>query len=210
MRSLGAELVELDGDFQQCREHATGVAAAQGWHLVPSWHPDLVAGVASGYLELLRAQPDLDLLLVPIGQGSAICGAIAARNALGLKTRVIGVVSSHAPSYQLSFRAGRALAAPVTTLVADGMACRAPDPASLPAIFEYVDDILAVTDDEVARAMRLYYRATHNLAEGAGAAALAAALQIKDSALLKGRKVGLPLTGGNVDATLFQHILQGP
>jgi threonine dehydratase len=210
MRGLGAQLIEVGADFQACREHATQVAQAEGLHMVPSWHPDLVAGVATGYLELFRAQPDLDLVLVPVGQGSGICGAIAARNALGVKTRVVGVVSSHAPTYQLSFRAGRAIPAPVTTVIADGLAVRQPDPESLAAIFEYADDVLAVTDDEVARAMRLYYRATHNLAEGAGAAALAAAMQIKDGALIKGRKVGLPLTGGNVDAELFRHILQGP
>ena len=209
MRALGAELIEVGADFQECREHATRVAAGEGLHMVPSWHPDLVAGVATGYLELLRAQPDLDLLLVPVGQGSGICGAIAARNALGVKTRIVGVVSTHAPTYQLSFRARRAMAAPVSTIVADGLACRQPDASSLEAIFEYADDILAVSDDEVAHAMRLYYRATHNLAEGAGAATLAAALQIKDSAQLKGRKVGLPLTGGNVDAELFRHVLQG-
>ena len=210
MRSLGAELIEVGVDFQACREHAIRLAQAENLHMVPSWHEDLVAGVASGYLELFRAQPDLDLVLVPIGQGSGICGAIAARNALGVKTRVVGVVSSHAPTYQLSFRAGRAIPAPVSTVIADGLACRQPDAASLAAIFEYADDVLAVTDDEVAHAMRLYYRATHNLAEGAGAAALAAAMQIKESALLKGRKVGLPLTGGNVDGELFRQILQGP
>lgn len=210
MRALGAELIEVGADFQACREHAAAVAEAEGLHMVPSWHPDLVAGVASGYLELLRAQPDLDLLLVPIGQGSGICGAIAARNALGVKTRIVGVVSSHALTYQLSFRAGRALPAPVTTIVADGLACRQPDADSLAAIFAYADDVLAVSDDEVAHAMRLYYSATHNLAEGAGAAALAAALQRKDSAQCKGRKIGLPLTGGNVDASLFRTILGAP
>ena len=210
MRSLGAQLIEVGADFQACREHAMRVAQAENLHMVPSWHPDLVAGVATGYLELFRAQSDLDIVLVPIGQGSGICGAIAARNALGVKTRIVGVVSSHAPTYQLSFRAGRAIPAPVTTVIADGLACRQPDADSLAAIFEYADDVLAVTDDEVAHAMRLYYRATHNLAEGAGAAALAAALQRKDSALIKGRKVGLPLTGGNVDAQLFRQILQGP
>lgn len=210
MRALGADLLEVGSDFQECREHAQRVAAAEGLHMVPSWHEDLVAGVATGWLELLRAQPDLDLLLVPIGQGSGICGAIAARHALGLSTRIVGVVSQHAPAYQLSFRAGHSVAAPVSTVLADGMACRQPDPASLATILECADDIVAVTDDEVAHAMRLYYRATHNLAEGAGAAALAAALQMKDSLQFKGRKVGLPLTGGNVDAELFRHVLQGP
>jgi threonine dehydratase len=210
MRGLGAELIEAGNDFQECREQATQKAREDGLHMVPSWHEDLVAGVASGYLELLRAQPDLDLLLVPIGQGSGICAAIAARNALGLKTRIIGVVSAHALAYQLSFRAGQSVSAPVTTVLADGMACRQPDAQSLSAILEYADDIVAVTDDLVAHAMRLYYRATHNLAEGAGAAALAAAMQMKDSPAVKGRKLGLPLTGGNVDAELFRHILQGP
>ena len=210
MRGLGAELIEFGADFQQTREHAHQVAAAEGLHMVPSWHPDLVAGVASGWLELFRAQPDLDLVLVPIGQGSGICAAIAAREALGLTLKIIGVVSSHAPAYQLSFRARDSVAAPVSTVVADGLACRQPDQASLEAIFAFADDVVAVTDDEVAHAMRLYFRATHNLAEGAGAAALAAALQLRGGAQVKGRKIGLPLSGGNVDAELLRHILQGP
>ncbi|HEY0064193.1 MAG TPA: threonine dehydratase [Telluria sp.] len=210
MRSLGAQLIEVGTDFQECREHAQQVARDEALHMVPSWHEDLVAGVASGWLELFRAQPDLDLVLVPVGQGSGICAAIAARNALGLATRVVGVVSSHAPAYQLSYQAGASISAPVSTVLADGLACRQPDPASLGTILAYADDIVAVTDDEVAHAMRLYYRATHNLAEGAGAAPLAAAMQMKDNALFKGRKIGLPLTGGNVDAELFRHVLQGP
>ena len=210
MRTLGAQLIEHGADFQECREHAHQVAASEGLHMVPSWHPDLVAGVASGWLELFRAQRDLDVVLVPIGQGSGICAAIAAREALGLKIKIVGVVSHHAPAYQLSFRARRSVAAPVSTIVADGLACRQPDAASLDAIFKFADDILAVTDDEVAHAMRLYYRSTHNLAEGAGAAALAAAIQMKESPLIKGRKIGLPLSGGNVDAELFRHVLQGP
>ncbi|MET3131193.1 threonine dehydratase [Oxalobacteraceae bacterium GrIS 1.11] len=208
MLALGARLIEHGDDFQAAREHAQSLAEREGLHMVPSCHPDLIAGVASAWCELFRAQPELDLVLVPIGQGSGICGALAARRALGLKTRIIGVVSRHAPAYQLSFRAGRALEAPVATVLADGMACRTPDPASLATILEYVDDVLAVSDAEVAAAMRLYYRASHNLAEGAGAAALAGALQLKDDARLRGRKIGLPLSGGNVDAAVFQAVLQ--
>ena len=208
-RAFGAEIIEHGADFQESREHANMLAQRDGLHMVPSFHHDLVAGVASYWLELFRAQPDLDLVLVPIGQGSGICGAIAARHALGLKTRIVGVVSRHAPAYQLSFKARRSVEAPVTTVIADGLACRVPDPESLEAVLEFADQVMAVNDDEVARAMRLYYRSTHNLAEGAGAAALAAAMQAKDSALVKGRKVGLPLSGGNVDAELFRHILQG-
>ena len=209
MASLGAQLIEHGDDFQEAREHARMLAERDGLHIVPSYHPDLVAGVATGWLELLRAQPDLDTVLVPIGQGSGICAAVAARQALGLKTRIIGVVSRHAPAYQLSFAARHSVEAPVTTVLADGMACRTPDPESLQIILECVDDVVAVTDDDVARAMRLYYRATHNLAEGAGAAALAAAMVLKDDPRIRGRRLGLPLTGGNVDAELFRRVLQG-
>ena len=209
MRAFGAEVIEFGADFQESREHAQMLAQRDELHMLPSFHPDLVAGVATCWLELFRAQPDLDVVLVPIGQGSAICGAVAARHALGVKTRIVGVVSSHAPAYQLSFRARHSVEAAVSTVLADGVACRVPAAGSLDTVLECVDDVLAVSDDEVARAMRLYYRSTHNLAEGAGAAALAAALQLKDSALIKGRKIGLPLTGGNVDAELFRHVLQG-
>jgi threonine dehydratase len=207
MRALGAELIEFGSDFQECREHAYQLAAERALHMVPSFHADLVAGVASGYLELLRAQPDLDVLFVPIGQGSSICGAIAARHALGLSTRIIGVVSLHAPAYKLSFHAGHSVHAPATTFIADGLACRVPDPQSLAAVMDYVDQVIAVSDAEVAAAMRLYYTSTHNVAEGAGAAALAGAMQMKDSELVRGRKIGLPLTGGNVDASMFREVL---
>jgi threonine dehydratase len=209
MRALGATLVEHGSEFQEAREHALALAQRDGLHMVPSWHPDLVAGVASGWLELFRARPELDLVLVPIGQGSSICGAIAARHALGLTTRIVGVVSAHAPAYRLSFAAGSLVEAPVTTVLADGLACRVPDANSLPMILECVDDIVAVTDDDVARAVRLYFRATHNVAEGAGAAALAAALKLRHTPLIAGRCIGLPLTGGNVDASLFRRVLEG-
>ncbi|TFW29323.1 threonine dehydratase [Massilia horti] len=208
MRALGARLIEHGQDFQESREHAQALAQREGLHMVPSFHDDLVAGVASYWLELFRAQPELDLVLVPIGQGSGICGAIAARQALGLRTRIIGVVSQHAPAYRLSFDARRSIDAPVSTLLADGLACRVPDPDSLAAVFEHVDEVLAVSDDEVAAAMRLYYTSTHNLAEGAGAAALAGALQLRAARRLQARRLGLPLTGGNVDAALFRQVLQ--
>lgn len=209
MRALGAELIEHGDDFQAAREHAQMLTARDGLHMVPSFHPDLVAGVASGWLELLRAQPDLETLFVPIGQGSGICAAIAARQALGLRTRIVGVVSKHAPAYQLSFRAKASVSADVSTVIADGLACRVPDAQSLDMIFEFADDVVSVTDDDIARAMRLYYRTTHNLAEGAGAAGLAAAMRLKDDARVRGRKIGLPLSGANVDADLFRRVLLG-
>jgi threonine dehydratase len=209
MRALGADLIEHGQDFQESRAHARVLAETTGLHQVPSWHPDLVAGVASGWLELLRAAPAVDLLLVPIGQGSGICGAIAARAALGSQARIVGVVSAHAPAYLHSWRARAACTAPVATVLADGLACSTPDPQSLDWIYDAVDDIVTVTDDEVARAMRLYFRATHNLAEGAGAAPLAAALQLRARGQLAGRTLGLPLTGANVDSALFRRVLQG-
>jgi threonine dehydratase len=211
MRALGAELIEHGDDFQAAREHAQMLAARGGLHMVPSFHPDLVAGVASGWLELLRAQPALETVCVPIGQGSGICAAIAARRALGLERslRIVGVVSSHAPAYLLSFQARASVEADVSTLIADGMACRVPDAQSLAMILECVDDVVGVTDEEVAHAMRLYYKTTHNLAEGAGAAALAAAWKLKDGERVRGRTIGLPLTGANVDADLFQRVLAG-
>jgi threonine dehydratase len=209
MVSLGARLIEYGADFQDSREHAQMLSTRERLHMVPSFHVDLVAGVASAWLEMLRAQPELDLLIAPIGMGSNICAAVAARNALGHKARIIGVVSQHAPAYQLSFRAGHSVAAPVSTVLADGLGCRTPDADALGLILEGVDDVIAVSDDEVAQAMRLYYRACHNLAEGAGAAALAGAMQLKAAGLLKGRKLGLALTGGNVDTELFRHVLGG-
>ncbi len=206
MRALGAEMIIHGSDYEESRRYAHMLAERDSLHYL-GFHEDLLAGVASYWLELFRAQPDLDLVLVQIGTGTGICAAVAARQALGLKTRIIGVVSSAAPCYQLSFRAGHAVEAPATTQLADGLACRTPDPAALGTVLEFADDVLAVSDAEVANAMRLYYRSTHNLAEGAGAAGLAAALQVKDSALIKGRKIGIVMTGANVDAHLFNHIL---
>jgi threonine dehydratase len=205
MRAFGVTLIEHGQEFQESREHAMRLAEERGLHMIPSFHRDLVSGVASYWTELLRAQPDLQTLFVPIGQGSGICAAVAARNALGLSTRIIGVVSAHALAYKLSFEQKRKCESPVSTVVADGMACRVPDDASLEIIFEHVDEVVAVTDTEVAAAMRLYFVATHNIAEGAGAAALAAALQLRTR--IAGQKIGLPLCGGNVDHDQFAAIL---
>jgi len=207
MRGLGARLIEHGADYQESREHAQALARREGLHMVPSYHPDIVAGVAGAWVELLRAQPALDLLLVAIGQGSSFAAAAAARAALGLDIPLIGVVSAGAPAYRLSFQAGHAVQAPVSTVLADGLACRVPDPLSLPHVLEYADDVIAVGDDEVAAAMRLYYQCTHNLAEGAGAASLAAALQLRAGGRLAGKRIGLALTGGNVDAALFGPLL---
>lgn len=206
MRALGAELIEHGEDFQAAREHAQRLAAAQGAHIVPSFHADLVRGVATCWMEFFEAtQPDV--VFVPIGQGSGICACAAAREASGARSRIVGVVSAHALAYLRSFEAGRAVEAPVSTVLADGMACRVPDEAALAIIRREVDEIVAVTDDEVAAAMRAYFSDTHNVAEGAGAAALAAALQQRER--LRGRTIGLALTGGNVDSDVFAAVLAG-
>ncbi|MES2070605.1 MAG: threonine dehydratase [Pseudomonadota bacterium] len=206
MRALGANLIEHGSEFQEAREYAIALAEEQRLHLIPSFHHDLVRGVATYWMELFAAQPELDLVYVPIGQGSGFCAAVAARNALGLSTRIIGVVSSHAPGYKLSFEQKRKVEAPVTTQIADGMACRVPDDASLQVVLQYADDVVAVSDDEVRAAMKLLYISTHNVAEGAGAASLAAAMQAGPA--LRGLKLGLPLSGGNVDHQVFAKILQ--
>ena len=204
MRALGATLIEHGDDFQQAREHATALAEGLGLHMVPSFHRDLVRGVASYWIEFFeRVQPDV--VLVPIGQGSGICACAAARAFTGATSRIVGVVSAHATAYQRSFAAGRAIEAPVSTQLADGMACRVPDAQALAIIQREVDDIVAVSDDEVAEAMRVYFSDTHNVAEGAGAAPLAAALQRREA--LAGRSLGLALTGGNVDREVFARVL---
>jgi threonine dehydratase len=208
MRALGVELVEFGDDFQAAREQAARVAAEQRLHFVPAFHVDLVRGVASYWLEFLRSVHDLDVVFVPIGQGSGITACVTARAALGLsRPDIIGVVSAHAPCYALSLAAGRSVEAPARTALADGLACRVPDPDALAIIRSNVDAVLQVTDEEVAEAMRVMFAATHNAAEGAGAAALAGALQVKAS--LAGKRVGLVLSGGNVDSDVLGRVLLG-
>ena len=205
MRALGVTLVEHGSDFQEAREHAMQIAAERGAHMVPSFHADLLRGVSTYWWEFLRAVPQLDVVYVPIGQGSGACSAIAAKLALQHPVRVVGVVSSHATTYADSVAAGRVVEAPVTTQLADGMACRVADAAALAIIAPHIDHIVQVSDNEVAAAMRALFTDTHNVAEGAGAAAFAAALQEKDR--LAGQTVGVALTGGNVDADIFSQVL---
>jgi threonine dehydratase len=203
MRALGVELIEYGHDFQEAREEAMRLAEWRRLHAVPSFHRDLALGVSTYAVELLSEHPDLDTLYVPIGLGSGICGCIAARDALGLKTEVVGVQSSKAPAYALSFAAGHIVRTNSADTFADGIATRVPDEEALAVIAKGAARIVLVDDDEIAAAIRVYWTDTHNLAEGAGAAALAAV--IKERARLNGRKVGLVLSGGNIDFDLFQH-----
>jgi threonine dehydratase len=207
MRAQGANLLEFGSDYQESKEHAQKLAVEHGWHFVPSYHRDIVKGVATYWLEFFSAVPGLDVVYVPIGQGSGICSCCAVRNGLNLKTRIVGVVADGAPAYALSFEAGRKVAAPVTTLLADGMACRVPDDASLDVVLENVDRVVRVSEEEIGHAMKLFFTDTHNVVEGAGAAGLAAALQEKHA--LRGKRVGLVATGGNVDHDVFAKVLSG-
>jgi threonine dehydratase len=205
MRAQGADLIEFGDDFQESKEHAQKLAEQHGWHFVPSYHRDIVKGVATYWLEFFSAVSDVDVVYVPIGQGSGICSCCAVRNGMNLRTKIVGVVPEGAPAYALSFEAGRKVAAPVTTLLGDGMACRVPDEASLAVVLENVERVVRVSEEEMRQAMKIYFTDTHNVVEGAGAAGLAAALKEKHT--LQGKRVGLVATGGNVDHEVFARVL---
>jgi threonine dehydratase len=208
MRAQGANLIEHGDDFQSSLEHARELAGKRGYHLVPPYHRDIVLGVATYWLELFTAVQDIDVAYVPIGMGSGICSAATVRNALGLKTKLVGVVSDEAPTYALSLQQKKIVEAPSTTKLADGLACRLGNEEALEVMLENVDHIVRVTDEEVAAAMRVMFTDTHNVIEGAGAASLAAAT--KELLTLKGKRVALIATGGNVDQDVFARVLSEP
>jgi threonine dehydratase len=205
MQAQGAELIEHGDDFQESLEFARTLAAERGLTMVDSFHERLVMGTASYALEFLRAAPPLERVYVPIGLGSSICGVAAARNALSLQTEIIGVVSAASPSYAMSFAQRKVVEAPSTTKIADGLACRLPNAQAMEVIWENVARIIEVTDEQIAKAMRIYYEDTHSVAEGAGAASLAGALLEENH----GKHIGIVLTGGNVDRAVYQSVLAG-
>ncbi len=209
MCALGAELIEHGHDFQDAFERAAALAEQEHLHLVPSFDEALVRGVASYALELFEAVPKLDAVYVPIGMGSGICGTIAARDALGLNTEIVGVAAASAPACSLSYAAGRPISAETTPSVADGMACRVPDPRALAAIRAGIARMVTVDEAEIQTAMRQLFTDTHNVAEGAGAAALAALLQdsVKEPDRVRGRRMAVILSGGTVDAQAFSRVL---
>ena len=206
MRAFGAELVEYGRDFDEARGHAADLARAQGLRMVGPFEPELVAGVATYALELFRAVAALDTVYVPIGCGSGICGLISARDALGLDTAIVGVVSENANAYAQSFAARRAIETETANTVADGMAVRVPVPAALAVILAGAARVVEVTDGEIEEAMRAYFSDTHQVAEGAGAAPLAALLKEGDRA---GRRAAVILGGGNVDRDVYLRVLAG-
>jgi threonine dehydratase len=207
MLAQGVELIEEGQDFQESLEFARRLAVERDYAMVDSFHERLVMGTATYAIELFEAAPLLDTVYVPIGLGSSICGVSAARNALGLETEIVGVVSSQSPSYSLSFKQRRLVESPSLTAIADGLACRTPNASAMEAIWGSVSRIIEVTDAEIADGMRALYEDTHNLAEGAGAAAFAAAM--KEKHLLAGKQIGIILTGGNIDRQAYAEVLAG-
>ena len=207
MRAFGADLTVFGADFDVARLEAQRVSEAEGLYLVPPFHRELVRGVSTYALELFRAVPDLDTVYVPIGCGSGICGTIAARDALGLSTRIVGVVSENADCILRSMAASDMVETETARTFADGIAVRVPVPEAFDIYARGAERIIAVSDEEIAEAIRLYYRATHNLAEGAGAAPLAALMQERE--MMAGRRVGVILCGGNIDTEWFLTVMSG-
>lgn len=205
MRALGAELVVHGHDFQAAFEYAKARAESENLHMLESFHPLLVAGVGTYGLELFRAVPDLDAVFVPIGLGSGICGVMAARDAVGSKAEVYGVVTEGAPAYALSFEAGHPISTNEAVTMADGVACRVPVPAAFERIKAGAAGVVRVSDDEIKAAMRALFTDTHNVAEGAGAAAFAGLMKTRET--WAGRKVGVILCGGNVDSDVYRAVL---
>jgi threonine dehydratase len=207
MQAFGAELIVAGADFDESREHAAKLSAERRYHYVPSFHADLVRGVATYALEMFTAQPDLDAVYAPIGMGSGICGLISVRDLFGLDTQIVGVVAENAPAVALSFEQGRPVPTNSANTFADGMACRVPHEEALAIIRRGAARIVRVREAEIAEAMRACFEDTHNVAEGAGAAALAALLQERDR--MAGKRVGLVLSGGNIDREMFAEVLAG-
>jgi threonine dehydratase len=207
MQSFGAKLIEHGRDFDEAKEAAIRIAGESGLEYVPSFHRDFVIGVSTYAHELFSAAADLDTVYVPIGLGSGICGLIGTRDALGLRTKIVGVVSGAANAYLRSFITGQIVPTNTALTFADGMAVRVPDPTALEIIRKGAERIVDVTEDEIAEAIRTIYSATHNCAEGAGAAALAALM--KERARLQGRRAGVILTGQNIDREWMQTVLAG-
>jgi threonine dehydratase len=207
MEGFGAELIVHGRDFDEAKARAAEIADERKLHSLPSFDPLLVKGVATYALELFRAVADLHTVYVPIGMGSGICGLIAVRDLLGLSTEIVGVVAAAAPAVALSIEAGRPVHTNAACTFADGMACREPHPDALATIAKGAARIVRVEEDEIAEAIRLMWSATHNVAEGAGAAALAALIEERDR--MRGKRVGLILSGGNIDTGVLRTVLDG-
>lgn len=212
MRGFGAELIEHGEDFDAARDEAVRLAAARNLHMVPSFHADLVKGVATYALEFFRQAPGLDVVYAPVGLGSGICGLIMARDLLGLDTKIIGVVAANAPAYALSFKAGHPVTTNSARTFADGVAVRGPHPDAVAMICKGAANVVQVSEDAIAEAMRAYYEDCHTLAEGAGAAPLAAVLKARagtQECPQRTGKIGVILSGGNIDRAQYAEVISG-
>lgn len=207
MRALGAELIIEGADFDESRQVAKDIEKSRSLHMIPSFHTDLVKGVATYALEMFRDSPPLHAVYVPVGMGSGICAVITVRDLLGLETEIIGVVSTEAAAIALSFESDKIIGTKTAATYADGMACRDPNPEAMDIIRQGASRIVQVSDDEIAAATRIYFSDTHNVAEGAGAAPLAALIQ--ERRLQQDKSIGVVLTGGNIDTNWFAEILSG-
>jgi threonine dehydratase len=207
MRAFGATVIEFGKDFDEARVACARVAAERHLHYVPSFHRNLVMGVATYALELFQAVPDMDTVYVPIGMGSGICGVIGVRDLLGLTTEIVGVVARNAPAMALSFAAGRPVPTHSAQTFADGMATREPQEEALAVIGQGAARIVQLAEDDIAEGVRVYFRATHQVAEGAGAAALAALMQERER--MAGKKAGVIFSGCNIDAPVYRRVLAG-
>jgi len=207
MRALGAELIEHGNDFNEALDHAVALSGERGLDLIASFSAELVQGVATYGAELFEAAGELDTVYAPIGMGSGICGLIGVRDMMGLKTKIVGVVAKGANAYALSWRAGKPVSTSSADTLADGMAVRIPHEQAFEVIRKGAERIVEVSDGEIAAAMRAYYTDTHNIAEGAGAAALAALMSEREK--MRGKRVGVILSGGNVDMELYRKVLGG-
>ena len=207
MRAFGAELIEHGRDFDEAKEHAAAIASQYGYAFVPSFHRDLIIGVATYAYEFFQAVGNVDTVYVPVGLGSGICGMIGVRDALGLATRIVGVVSQHADGYARSFAAGKVVTTDTAHTFADGLAVRVPDAGALDVIRRGADRIVEVSEPELVEAIGIYFTDTHTVAEGAGAATLAALLKERDR--MQGRRVGLVLSGQNIDRAVMGEVLAG-
>jgi threonine dehydratase len=206
MKAFGAELIEYGRDFNEAKDYAEDLAEEKGLHMFPSIHPHLIQGVASYSLEMLRALQLLDTVYVPLGMGSGICGMIAARNALALDTQIVGVVAANAPTYALSFEKKMPVSTDTANTLADGLAVRVPNPEAFEYMLANIDRVVIVSEENILTAIQYYFDHTHNVAEGAGASPLAALMQEKDQQ--HGKKIGLILSGGNIDRSLFESALK--
>jgi threonine dehydratase len=205
--AFGATVIEFGKDFDEAKHEALRVAAEKGLHMIPSFHRDLVVGVGTYALEMFRAVNDFDAVYVGVGMGSGICGLISARDALGLQTEIIGCGPFNAPATALSFAAGKVTHSASSNTFADGLATREPNSQAIDIICRGVSRFVQVTEDQIAAAMRCYFDDTHHVAEGAGAAPLAALLE--DGQRMQGKKIGLVLSGGNIERARYVKVLRG-